>query len=78
MATNSLELYARGRRNIWTDRYIAKNLLAAHLDPEGDGASRNLRTIERTVDWIDSVSEGRRSSGASWARTPSRARMSSS
>jgi SAM-dependent methyltransferase len=60
MVTNCLRLYARGRRSIWTDRYIAKNMLAAHLDPEGDGASRNLRTVERTVDWIDSVSEGRR------------------
>lgn len=58
--TKAFSLYARSGPNIWTDRYISKNMLAAHLDPEGDGASRNSRTIEKTVDWIDSVSEGRR------------------
>jgi len=56
----TLELYERSAANIWTDAYISQNMLKAHLDLEHDGASRNIQTIRRTVDWIDSVSEGKR------------------
>ena len=36
----------------WTDEYIAKNMLKAHLDPNKDAASRNHKTIKKTVDFI--------------------------
>lgn len=60
MILNELKLYSRSENNIWTDDYIAKNMLLAHLDYEHDGASRNLKTVNRTLKWIDSVSEGKR------------------
>lgn len=60
MITNELKLYSRSECNIWTDKYIAKNMLLAHLDYEHDGASRNIKTINKTVKWIDSVSEGKK------------------
>ena len=37
---------------IWTDEYVAKQLLAAHLDPNTDVASRRPETIDRSVAWI--------------------------
>jgi len=35
--------------SFWDDPYISEHLLAAHLNPESDGASRTLATIEKTV-----------------------------
>jgi SAM-dependent methyltransferase len=37
---------------IWTDEHVAKQLLAAHLDPNTDAASRQPETTERIVAWI--------------------------
>ncbi|WP_461753727.1 class I SAM-dependent methyltransferase [Myroides sp. LJL115] len=49
-----IELFQRSEYSIWTDEYIAKNMLNAHLDNLNDGASRNVLAIEKTVNWIDS------------------------
>ncbi|MDL2312459.1 class I SAM-dependent methyltransferase [Bacteroidales bacterium OttesenSCG-928-B11] len=49
-----ITLFQKSKYSIWTDAYIAKNLLNAHLDKSSDGASRNNSTIERTINWIDS------------------------
>ena len=45
-------LYEPGTAQMWTDEYISKQLLNIHLNPEVDLASRKMKTIERTVDWI--------------------------
>jgi len=37
---------------IWTDEHVAKQLLAAHIDPNTDAASRRPETIDRSVAWI--------------------------
>ena len=37
---------------LWTDPHVAKQMLALHLDPDGDIASRNHRTVEKTVRWL--------------------------
>ena len=52
MMSKELKLYSRSKNNIWTDTWISKNMLAAHLDLTSDGASRNINTINKTVDWI--------------------------
>jgi len=44
--------YAPGEPMFWTDPYIAQQMLAAHLDPTTDAASRRSETIDRTVAWI--------------------------
>jgi hypothetical protein len=36
----------------WDDPYIASQMLAAHLDPHTDGASRRPETIRATVDHL--------------------------
>lgn len=52
MFLSELKLYQRSSNFIWTDQYISKNMLAAHLSFDNDAASRNIKTIERTIDWI--------------------------
>ena len=46
------EPFAPGEPQFWTDPHIARQMLAAHLDPNNDLASRRPCTIDRSVDWI--------------------------
>ncbi len=41
-----------GEPHFWTDPHIARQMLAVHLDPNTDAASRRPETIQRTVDWL--------------------------
>lgn len=38
--------------NIWTDPYIQRQMLQAHLNPTSDGASRRQESIARITDFI--------------------------
>lgn len=38
---------------LWTDPHIAKQMLAFHLDPDQDLASRNHAFIDRSVRWLN-------------------------
>lgn len=40
-------------KELWTEPHIAKQMLAHHLNPDLDLASRNHRFIERSVSWLD-------------------------
>ncbi len=44
--------FEKAGQPIWTDEHVAKQLLAAHLDPNTDAASRRPETIDRVVAWI--------------------------
>ena len=46
-------LFKKDCGNIWTEEYIATQMLNAHLDPNSDGASRRTLIIEKTVDFIN-------------------------
>ncbi len=46
------EPFSPGEPEFWTDAHIAQQMLAAHLDPNTDAASRRPLTIQRTVEWI--------------------------
>lgn len=48
-------LYAESSKAFWDDEHISKGMLAAHLDTAGDGASRRLETIRKSVEWICSL-----------------------
>ena len=39
-------------RELWTDAYVAEQMLRFHLDPESDAASYRHAVIERAVDWL--------------------------
>jgi len=47
-------LFAKGTANFWDDPHISEHLLAAHLNPTWDAASRRPETIDKTVAWINS------------------------
>jgi len=49
------ELFAASPQPMWTDPYISRQMLAAHLDPEVEAASRHPDAIDRTVSWITGV-----------------------
>lgn len=40
---------------MWTDEYISKQMLKYHIDGTNDIASRNKKTIDKTVSFIDSL-----------------------
>jgi SAM-dependent methyltransferase len=44
--------FAPGERLFWDDAHISAQMLAAHLDPNTDAASRCPETIDRSVAWI--------------------------
>lgn len=46
-------LFNKEGGNIWTEEYISKQMLEAHLNPEFDGASRRNSIIEKTVEFLD-------------------------
>jgi SAM-dependent methyltransferase len=52
---NILSLYQRSKDFLWTDNYIAKQMLKFHLDTTNDAASRNEKTINSTINWINSI-----------------------
>ena len=39
-------------RELWTDPHISQKMLAFHLDPTIDAASRNREFLDRSADWI--------------------------
>ncbi len=46
------EPFAPGEPRFWDDPHISKGMLAAHLNPDTEAASRPPATIDRSVAWI--------------------------
>lgn len=44
--------FTPGERLFWDDPHISAQMLAFHLDPNSDAASRRPETIDRSVAWI--------------------------
>ena len=49
LSTKKPPIFEPGDSCIWTERYISGQMLAAHLNPDIDAASRKHETIEKTV-----------------------------
>ncbi|WDP91254.1 MAG: class I SAM-dependent methyltransferase [Desulfobacter sp.] len=45
-------VYTKGTAEMWVDPHISRHLLAVHLNPDIDLASRKKATISDTVDWL--------------------------
>lgn len=45
-------LYTKSKFEFWNDKYISKQMLKAHLDPEFEGASRKRKFIISSALWI--------------------------
>ncbi len=50
--TRKPPLFEKSERNFWTDPYVSKHILNAHLDPSTDEASRRPETVKKSADWI--------------------------
>lgn len=48
-------IYEKGNAFMWTDPHIQPFLLEAHINLENDIASRNKKSIEKTVLWMKSL-----------------------
>lgn len=48
-------LFTPGKPLFWADPHISQQMLATHLDPDLDAASRKPETIETTVAWIEDI-----------------------
>ena len=54
-------LFAPGEPLFWDDPHISQGMLAAHLDPTTEAASRPPAEIDRIVGWlVDSLALGPR------------------
>lgn len=54
-----LTVYQRSKDFLWTNPYIAKKMLQAHLNPKNNAASRKENAIEKTIQWItENVPQG--------------------
>ncbi len=49
------EAFASSTAPFWNDEHISKNMLAAHLHPDWDAATRKMETVEKTVQYIHSI-----------------------
>jgi SAM-dependent methyltransferase len=49
------KLYTPSSAPFWDDEHISKRMLAAHLDPEWEAASRSHAFIDKSVEWISSI-----------------------
>lgn len=47
-----IPVYQSSTKAFWDDEHISKGMLSAHLDTDNDGASRKLRTMQKSVEWI--------------------------
>lgn len=45
-------LWERSEAPFWDDEHISKQMLDAHLNPDGDAASRKHSTIDKSVQWL--------------------------
>lgn len=45
-------IYTPSTTDFWNDEYISKKMLAAHLNPDFEGASRKHKFIDKSVEWI--------------------------
>jgi len=48
-------LYTKSTAPFWDDNHISKGMLAAHLNPNIEGASRKHDFIKKSVDWIAEI-----------------------
>ena len=54
------ELYAASSSKFWDDEHISKSMLAAHLDPDWEAASRKHAFIDQSVVWINEIAPSKK------------------
>lgn len=46
------EIFSQSRDSIWLDPYLSQQMLAIHLNPDSEGASRSPQFMEASVNWL--------------------------
>ena len=49
------ELYTESDDAFWDDEHISKHMLAAHLNPDCESASRKQKEVKESVEWITNL-----------------------
>ncbi len=49
------KIYTQSTEKFWDDEHISQGMLAAHLDPEWDAASRKHEFMDHSVEWIVNI-----------------------
>lgn len=49
------DIYEKGNMKLWEDAHISKGMLAAHLSPDDDAATRKHAFVEDSVNWISQI-----------------------
>lgn len=49
------QIYAPSTGEFWNDAHISKGMLAAHLNPQEDAATRKHEFLDRSVQWISKI-----------------------
>ena len=49
------QIYASSTGEFWNDAHISKGMLAAHLEPKEDAATRKHEFLDRSVQWISKI-----------------------
>jgi SAM-dependent methyltransferase len=53
--TTKPKLYTPSTNKFWDDEHISKGMLAAHLNPNWDAATRKPEFLDRSVNWISKI-----------------------
>lgn len=53
--TTKPKLYAPSTNKFWDDEHISKGMLEAHLNPNGDAATRKHEFLDKSVNWISKI-----------------------
>jgi SAM-dependent methyltransferase len=53
--TTKPKLYAPSTNKFWDDEHISKGMLAAHLNPDWDAATRKPEFLDKSVNWISKI-----------------------
>jgi SAM-dependent methyltransferase len=53
--TTKPKLYAPSTNKFWDDEHISKGMLAAHLNPNWDAATRKPEFLDKSVNWISKI-----------------------
>ncbi|TCL66522.1 methyltransferase family protein [Hydrogenispora ethanolica] len=50
-------VFAASTASLWDDEHISKGMLAAHLDPDLEAASRRHAFIDASAEWLEKIAE---------------------
>ena len=53
--TTKPKLYAPSTNKFWDDEHISKGMLASHLNPNWDAATRKPEFLDKSVNWISEI-----------------------